>query len=191
MAKTSKLSTGNSKATKPSATVSYVVTQESFDAAFHAGRAVAGAFQAAAAALSPLLSPLSGKSDAHLIAQWNEYRRAFALGMAAERSIDPDSARRMFVRIVEFLCLVRPQSETAKAKAAARGQASAADKAAARKAKVASMEDAGTPKDGAGADAAATVKMVLSEFEARVIGFLRAGKPEMAAEAIAAHSDAE
>jgi hypothetical protein len=167
--------------TSPSVGISYVVTQESFDAAFHAGRAVAGAFQAAAAALSPLLTPLSGQSAPHLIAQWNEYRRAFSLGMAAERQIDPDSARRMFGRIVDFLNLDKPQSAAAKAKAASRAKAKPA----------ASMEDAGTPKDGAGADAAATVKMVLSEFEARVIGFLRAGKPEMAAEAIAAHSDAE
>jgi hypothetical protein len=166
--------------TSPSVGISYVVTQESFDVAFHAGRAVAGAFQSAAAALAPLLTPLSGKSEDHLIRQWNEYRRAFTLGMAAERNIDPDSARRMFGRIVDFLNLDKPQSAAAKAKAASRA-----------KAKPAPMEEAGTPKDGAGADAAATVKMVLSEFEARVIGFLRAGKPEMAAEAIAAHSDAE
>lgn len=161
----------------PSAGVTYVVTQESFDVAFHAGRAVAGAFQAAAAALSPVLAPLSGLSTTAAVAQWNEYRRAFALGMAAERDIDPDSARRMFGRIVDFLNLDKPQTEAARAKQAARAAAGPVADAGA--------EGDDTPKDGAGAAAAGQVKMVLTSIEAHIVGLMRAGKFEMAAQAVA------
>lgn len=168
---TKALKTGNSKATKPGKGVTFIVTQESFDVAFHAGRAVAGAFQAAAAALSPLLAPLSGLSSPEAVAQWNEYRRGFALGMAAERAIDPDSARRMFGRIVDFLALDKPQTEAARAKQAARASSQPDGEA--------------SPVDGAGAAAAAKVKMELSGMEAHLIGLVRAGKHEMAAQCIA------
>lgn len=179
MANSKQLKTGNAAATKPSKGVTYIVEQASYDAAFHAGRAVAGAFQAAAVALQPLLVPLSGLSTAPAIAQWNEYRRAFCLGMAAERNVDPDSARRMFGRIVDFLGLDKPQSEAAKAKQAKR--------AAARPEGEEEGEDG--PKDGAGEDAAQGVKMVLSSMEAHLIAMLRAGKFSQAAQAVADMAD--
>lgn len=177
---TKQLKTGNAGAQKPGKAETFLVTQESFDAAFNAGRAVAGAFHAAAQALFPLLSPLSGSSADTAVRQWNEYRRAFSLGMAAERNIDPDSARRMFGRIVEFLGLDKPQTEAARAKQAKRA-AQAPQKDA----------DETTPKDGAAAEAAARVAMELSRMEAHLIALVRAGKFEMAAECIGNMADAE
>lgn len=151
---------------------SYAVTQEAFDAAFTAGCTVAGAYAAAGAILQPLLAPLSGLTTDNAVAQWRELQRGFCLGMAAERSIDPDSARRQWGRLVDDMGLVKPQTEAAKAKQAARAKAAPAD-------------DDATPKDGAGAAAAAKVKMELSSIEAHIISLLRAGKREMAAQAIA------
>jgi hypothetical protein len=174
MSKTQSLKTGNAAARKAGRAVSFVVTQESFDVAFHAGRAVAGAFQAAATALQPLLTPLSGLSSPEAVAQWNEYRRGFALGMAAERDIDPDSARRMFGRIVDFLGLSKPQTEAARAKQAKRAAQAPNDD-----------DGEASPMDGAGAVAAQAVQMALSSMEAHLIGMLRAGKYTQAAQAVA------
>lgn len=159
----------------PSAVVAFLVTQETFDSVFNAGRALAAGYATAGEALQSVLAPLSGLSTESAVAQWNEYRRAFALGMAAERNIDPDSGRRAFNRITEDMGLTKPQTEAAKAKQAAR----------AKKAPAAEGDESSTPKDGAGTEAAAQVKMVLSGMEAHLIAMLRAGKFEMVAQAVA------
>lgn len=166
------LRTGNAAAQDAGKAVSYVVTQETFDAAFHAGRAVAGAFQTAAETLRPLLYPLAARTDDTAVRQWNEYRRAFSLGMAAERGIDPDSARRMFGRIVDFLGFDKPQ--TLKALAEQK-----------RKAALAPAKPEPSPKDGAGAEAVAAVQMGLSAIEAHLISMVRAKKFTMATQCIA------
>jgi hypothetical protein len=178
MANTKTLKTGNAAATKPGKALTFVVTQEAFDAAFHAGRAVAGAFHAAAEALAPMLTPLAGSSDARHIAQWNEFRRAFSLGMAAERNVDPDSARRMFGRIVDFLGLDKPQSEEAKRKQAARAAAKPTEPAG----------DEESPVDGEAA--AQAVQMALSQMEAHLVSMLRAGKFAQAAQCVADMAEA-
>lgn len=172
MSNTTSLKTGNTAATKPGKGASYAVTQEAFDAAFNAGRTVAGAYAAAGAILQPLLAPLSGLTTDAAVAQWRELQRGFCLGMAAERAIDPDSARRQFGRLVDDMGLTKPQTEAAKAKQAARAAAKG------------DADDA-SPKDGAGAAAAAKVKMELSSIEAHIIGLIRAGKHSMAAQAVA------
>lgn len=173
MANSKQLKTGNAGAQKPGKGASYVVTQEAFDVAFGAGQAYAGAYHAAAVALQPLLSPLSGRSDGTAVAQWKEYARGFALGMSEAREIDPDSARKAFNRLADYLGLTKPQTPEAAAKAAKRAAAK--------------PQDAGddTPIDGAGAEAADAVKMALSKLEAHLIGMLRAGKYEMAAQCVA------
>lgn len=173
MTKQSKsLKTGNSSATKPGKPETFVVTQESFDAAFKAGHAVGIAFHDAAEALRPLLYPLAARTDDVAVRQWNEYRRAFCLGMAAARSIDPDSARRMFGRAVDYLNLDKPQTPAALKKQKARKAA-------------APETDESTPVDGAGEEAAQAIQMALSKIEAHIITLLRAGKHEMAAQCIA------
>lgn len=171
--KTDSLKTGNPAATKPSKGKTYVVTQEAFDAAFNAGRTVAGAYAAAGAILQPLLAPLSGQESETAVAQWRELQRGFCMGMAAERSIDPDSAQRQFRRLVEDMGFTKPQTAEAKRKAAAR-------KAAAPKDGADGADD--TPKDGAGAAAA---KMALSAMEAHLISMLRAGKFTQATQCVA------
>lgn len=174
--KTESLNTGNPGATKPGKGETFIVTQEAFDAAFNAGRTVAGAYAAAGAILQPLLVPLSGQESETAVAQWRELQRGFCMGMAAERNIDPDSARRQFLRLVEDMGFTKPQTAEAKRKAAARKAAApAADGA---------DSDAGepTPKDGAGAVAA---KMALSAMEAHLISMIRAGKFTQAAQCVA------
>jgi hypothetical protein len=173
------LKTGNSKARRATGAAVFAVTQESFDAAFEAGRAYAGAYHAAAEALQPLLAPLSGLATAEAVSQWKEYARAFALGMAEAREIDPDSARRAFNRVTEYLGLSKPQTQAAAAKQAARAKAKPADDAGAED------EDGASPKAGAGAAAAAKVKLELSGMEAHLISMLRAGKFTQAAQAVA------
>lgn len=174
MANTKQLKTGNAGAKKPGKSATYVVTQEAFDVAFDAGRAYAGAYHAAAVALQPLLAPLSGKSDATAVAQWREFQRAFTLGMAEAREIDPDSARKAFNRLTEYLGLDKPQTQAARAKQAARASA-----------KPAGDEDDDSPKDGAGDAAAQAVQMGLTAIEAHLIGMLRAGKYAQAAQCVA------
>lgn len=182
MAKTTKqLKTGNADAAKPGKAVTYVVTQETFDVAFKAGHAVGIAFHDAAEALKPLLYPLSARTDDVSVKQWNEYRRAFCMGMAAARNIDPDSARRMFGRVVDYLNLDKPQTQKALAEQKRR---------AANKGENEQDSDA-SPVDGAGAAAAEAVKMELSKIEAHIISLLRAGKHEMAAQCIADMADAK
>jgi hypothetical protein len=180
MSKQTELKTGNSKAKRASGAAVFAVTQESFDAAFEAGRAYAGAYHAAAEALQPLLAPLSGLATAEAVGQWKEYARAFALGMAEAREIDPDSARRAFNRVTEYLGLSKPQTQAAAAKQAARAKAKPADDAGAE-----DEDGDASPKDGAGAKAAAKVKLELSGMEAHLISMLRAGKFTQAAQAVA------
>jgi len=177
--KTVSLVTGNAGATKPGKGETFVVTQEAFDAAFNAGRTVAGAYAAAGAILEPMLRPLSGASTETAVAQWRELQRAFCMGMAAERNIDPDSARRQFGRLVDDMGFTKPQTEAAKAKQAARVKQDS--KAGA---------DEGEPKTGAGAEAAKAVKMELSSMEAHLIQLLRAGKYSMAAECVGGFAQA-
>lgn len=179
---TDALKTGNGKAKRATGGASYAVTQESFDIAFDAGRAYAGAYHAAAAALQPLLAPLSGAETDAAVGQWAEFQRAFVLGMAEAREIDPDSARKAFNRLTEYLGLSKPQTAAAKAKQAQRAAAKAKDAPAA--------EDAGEGVKAGAADAAvAAVQMGLSSIEAHLIALVRAGKFEMAAECIAAMAD--
>lgn len=174
MAKRNELKTGNSSAKRATGGASYAVTQESFDIAFDAGRAYASAYHAAAAALQPLLAPLSGSEAEAAVAQWREIQRAFTLGMAEAREIDPDSARKAFNRLTDYLGLTKPQTAEAKAKQAKR----AADKPA---------EDAGEgAKAGAADEATAAVQMGLSSIEAHLISLVRSGKFEMACECIGA-----
>lgn len=172
------LSTGNASARKPGRGAVFAVTQESYDVAFGAGVSVGSAFNDAAAALRPLLYPLSARTEDRAVEQWNEYARAFAAGMAEARAIDPDSARRMFGRIVDFLGFEKPQTLKARAlqvkraaEAKAEGKGEAAEK---------------TPKKGEAAAAVAAVQMGLSKIEAHLIKLIRAGKFEMAGECIAA-----
>lgn len=180
---TDALKTGNGKAKRATGGASYAVTQESFDIAFDAGRAYAGAYHAAAAALQPLLAPLSGAETDAAVGQWREYQRAFVLGMAEAREIDPDSARKAFNRLTEYLGLSKPQTAAAKAKQAQRA-AKAPTKA------QDGAEDAGEGVKAGAADAAvAAVQMGLSSIEAHLIALVRAGKFEMAAECIAAMAD--
>lgn len=178
MAQTQALKTGNAAARKAGKVATYSVTQEAFDVAFGAGVAYAGAYHAAAVALQPLLTPLAGKTDGTAVAQWREFQRAFCLGMAEAREIDPDSARRAFNRLTDYLGLDKPQTEAAKAKQAQRAAA-------------APEGDDSSPKDGAGEAAAAKVKMELSSMEAHIIGLLRAGKFEMATECVAGLAEAK
>lgn len=170
---TDALKTGNGRAKRATGGASYAVTQESFDIAFDAGRAYAAAYHAAAAALQPLLAPLSGSEQQAAVDQWKEYARAFALGMAEAREIDPDSARRAFNRITDYLGLVKPQTAAAKAKQAKR----------AAEAPTAEPEDV---KAGAADEATAAVQMGLSSIEAHLISLVRSGKYEMACECIGA-----
>lgn len=156
----------------------FALTQESFDVAFNAGRAFASAYADAAAALAPLLSPLSAwvgeKTPTCPVVQWAHLRAAFVQGMAAERAIMPGSAERAWQRIVDDLGLTKPQS------------AEAAKKAAARAAKRGDEPEGDeTPLDGSGEAAASAVQMALSPFEAHIVTLLRAGKTTMAAQAIA------
>jgi hypothetical protein len=176
MSQANELKTGNKSAKRAGKGATYIVTQEAFDVAFSAGVAFANAYASAAEALEPILRPLSGLSAPEAIAQWREYRRAFCMGMAAERSILPGSSERAWQRIIDDLGLDKPQSEEAKRKAAKR----AADKAA-----EAPEADDASPKDGAGAQAAARVQMELSAMEAHLISLVRAGKAEMAAQCVA------
>lgn len=171
-----KLATGNADATKPGKAATYAVTQEAFDAAFNAGRTYSAAYAVAGAALQPLLTPLSGSDRPEAVAQWREFQRAFCLGMAAERAIDPDSARRAFNRLTENMGLTKPQTAAAKAKQAGRA-AQAGDEEA-------------SPKDGAGEAAAQAVQMGLSAMEAHLISMLRAGKFTQAAQAVADMAEA-
>lgn len=161
-------------ATRGAAT--YAVTQESFDAAFEAGRAYAGAYHAAAAALQPILAPLSGLRTESAVAQWREIQRAFTLGMAEEREIDPDSARKAFNRITDYLGLDKPQTAAAAAKQAKRKAAAPAGGA---------SEADDSPKAGEADAAVARVAMELSSMEAHIINLLRTGKVSMATQAIA------
>lgn len=154
----------------------YALTQAQFDAAFDAGRGYAGAYVEAAAALQPLLAPLSGKSSPEAVTQWKHYAEAFRLGMAAEREIDPDSARKAFNRLTDMLGFDKPQTAEARAKAAARAAKRPASPAA---------EDGGTAMDGAGEAAAAAVQMALSPSEAHLVSLVRQGKHTMAAQFIA------
>lgn len=181
MSTTKQLKTGNKAAKRAGKTASYAVTQEAFDVAFNAGMAYAGAYHAAAAALQPLLTPLSGSEAEHAVAQWKELQRGFVLGMAEAREIDPDSARKAFNRLVEYLGLEKPQTAEAKAKQAER----------AKKKPAKAAEEDGTPVDGAGDAAAQAVKMELSRMEAHLISLVRAGKFEMAAECVASMAEAE
>jgi hypothetical protein len=177
MANTKQLKTGNASAKRATGGASFAVTQESFDIAFDAGRAYAGAYHAAAAALQPLLAPLSGSEAEAAVAQWGEFQRAFVLGMAEAREIDPDSARKAFNRLTDYLGLSKPQTAAAKAKQAARAKAKPA-------------EDAGEDSKAGAADAAtAAVQMGLSSIEAHLIQLVRSGKFEMAAECIASMAD--
>lgn len=192
MAKATKeLSTGNKGAKRAGKGETFIVTQEAFDVAFTAGRVVGGAMQAAAEAMLPLLAPLAGQTSETAVAQWNEYRRAFCLGMAAERGIDPDSARRMFGRIADFLGLDKPQTAKAAAAQAKRKAEADAARAAAGESDEASDEDGPSAKDGAGAGMGGEIRMGLTKIEAHIISLVRAGKFEMAAECIASLADAE
>lgn len=176
---TQSLPTGNAKARKAGKVATYAVTQETFDLAFNVGRSFAGAYASAGEALQPLLAPLSGLSTDAAIAQWREYRRAFCLGMAAERNIVPGSSERAWQRIVDDLGLDKPQSVEAKRKAASRAKAKPAAQPATGEA------DDASPMDGAGEAAAQAVQMALSSMEAHIITLLRAGKVSMATQAIA------
>lgn len=173
------LKTGNAAARKAGKVATFNVTQEAFDVAFGAGQAYAGAYHAAAVALQPLLAPLSGKTDATAVAQWREYQRGFCLGMAEAREIDPDSARRAFNRLADYLGLDKPQTQAAKAKQATRA------------AQAPGEDDDTSPKDGAGEDAAQAVQMALSALEAHLIAMLRAGKYAQAAQCVADMADAK
>lgn len=175
---TDALKTGNGRAKRATGGASYAVTQESFDIAFDAGRAYSAAYHAAAAALQPLLAPLSGSESEAAVNQWKELQRGFVLGMAGGREIDPDSARRAFNRITDYLGLTKPQTAKAKAEAARRAAGQPAQEPA---------QDG--PKAGAADKAAAAVQMGLSSIEAHLIALVRAGKFEMAAECIAAMAD--
>lgn len=176
---TDRLVTGNARATKPGKADRYIVTQECFDSAFDAGRAYAGAYHAAAQALQPLLAPLSGLRTPEAVAQWREIQRAFTLGMAEEREIDPDSARKAFNRLTDYLGLDKPQTAAAAAKQAARKASAPAGAASG------ASEAEDSPKAGEADAAVARVAMELSAMEAHLIGMLRAGKFFQAAQAVA------
>lgn len=177
------LKTGNPGARKPGKGATFLVTQESFDVAFDAGRAYAGAYHAAAEALQPILAPLAGQTTQAAVNQWRELQRAFTLGMAEAREIDPDSARKAFNRITDYLGLAKPQTPEAARKQAQRAAAKPAEPDGA------GAEDDDSPKAGAGAAAAASVAMELSRMEAHLIALVRAGKFEMAAECVASMAE--
>lgn len=181
MAQAKQLNTGNKAARKAGKAATYCVTQEAFDACFDAGRAYAGAYHAAAAALEPILRPLSGKvGDDNAVAQWRELCRGFCLGMAEAREIDEDSARRAFGRICDYLGLDKPQTQKAHDLAVKR----------AKEREAAGNAEPANPVEDTGAEAQAAVQMGLSSMEAHLIGLVRAGKYTQAAECVAAMADA-
>lgn len=174
---TKTLKTGNKDAAKPGKAVTFIVTQESFDVAFKAGCAYAGAYHAAAEALQPILAPLSGLTTQESVNQWRELQRAFTLGMSDARAIDPDSARKAFNRLTDYLGLAKPQTVAAAAKQARR--------------KDAKPDSKSDPVPADGAAIAQAVVMELSAMEAHIVAMVRAGKFEMACEAIAGLADTE
>jgi hypothetical protein len=182
MANRKELKTGNKTAKRATAAAVFAITQQAYDVAFGAGQAYANAYAGAADVLQPLLAPLSGWVGAagptSPVTQWNHLRAAFVAGMAEARGISPDSAGKAWQRIADDMGLTKPQTTEAAAKAAQ------------RKAKPQpEAEDDGSPKDGAGTEAAARISMELTSIEAHIVSLLRQGKRTQAAQAIADLAD--
>lgn len=97
----------------------------------------------------------------------------------------PEAARQAFSYRMKQCGLKKPENNSPEAMR--KREARAAKKAS--EASTADEGDESTPKDGAGARAAAKVQMELSAIEAHIVALLRAGKYEMAAECIANEKD--
>lgn len=185
------LKTGNAAARKPGRVDRFALTQAQADVAGQAGADFAESELHGMTALAPLaelLAPLSGQATLTAVEQWKHIRGAFVTGYADTMGCDSESAGRAWTRAVGRINadlkadgkpeLAKPQTPKAKAEAARR----AAAKPDAAEAPEVADEDL---KPGQADDATAAVQMGLSRMEAHLIGLLRAGKFEMAAECVA------